>query len=183
MFTGGDEMYRTQNGNPNPYNIDDRRTHLDCSNLKTYEGQFRFARRAITFRNAHPALRPAEYLRGQDGNGNGLKDLTWYRDDGRDADPGYLGDKSRHFLAYRLDATESKVQDPARSIYIAYNAGSQPLTVTLPAPAAGFAWYRAGDTAAWMEPQGNFKDIGQEDRLGGRTYEMTGRSVLVLIER
>jgi glycogen operon protein len=183
MFTGGDEMYRTQNGNSNPYNIDGKLTHLEWSNLKTYHGHFTFAHRIIAFRNAHPALRPAEYFLGKDGNGNGLKDLTWYRDDGQEADPAYMSDKSRHFIAYRIDATESRVKDPAHSIYIAYNGWWQPLTVTLPAPSTGHAWYRAGDTAAWMEPQSNFKEIGQEDRLKDRTYEMKGRSVLALIER
>jgi hypothetical protein len=34
-----------------------------------------------------------------------------------------------------------------------------------------------------MERQANFHEAGREDRLDGRTYEVKGRSVLVLIER
>jgi len=183
MFTGGDEMYRTQKGNPNPFNKDNNDYYLDWNNLTTFKGHHTFARRVIAFRRAHPGLRPAEYFKGQDRNGNGLKDITWYRDDGQEAGSAYMADQTRHFIAYRIDATESKEKDPSHSVYVAYNGWSQPITVTLPAPSPGLAWHRAGDTAAWMESESNFKEFGQEDRLKERTYKMTGRSVLVLIER
>lgn len=183
MFTGGSEMYRTQSGSANQYNVDDKTSHLNWNDLKTNAGHFTFARRIVAFRNDHPGLRPPDWFKGQDNNGNGLKDVTWYRDDGQEADAGYLDAKDRHFLAYRIDATESKMKDPAQSIYVAYNSWSQPITVTLPPAMAGKAWYRAGDTAAWMETDSNFRDAGQEDRLDGRTYDMKGRSILVLVER
>jgi glycogen operon protein len=182
MFTAGSEMYRTQKGSGNQYNVDDKTSHLNWDDLKTNAGHFTFARRILAFRNYHPALRPAEWFKGQDNNGNGLKDVTWYRDDGQEADAGYLDAKDRHFLAYRIDGTESKVKDPAHSIYVAYNSWSQPVTITLPPATEGKAWFRAGDTAAWMEPDSNFRDAGKEDRLDGRTYEMKGRSILVLLE-
>jgi hypothetical protein len=47
----------------------------------------------------------------------------------------------------------------------------------------GDSWYRAGDTTAWMEPQANFKEVGQEDRLDGSNYDMKGRLPLILIEK
>jgi glycogen operon protein len=183
MFTAGDEMYRTQSGSGNMYNIDDKRSHLNWTDLKTNAGHFTFARRVLAFRAAHPALRPADWFKGQDNNGNGLKDVTWYRDDGQEADAGYLDANDRHFLAYRIDGTEAKEKDPAQSIYVAYNSWWQPITVTLPDPLPGKAWYRAGDTAAWMETDNNFRDAGKEDRLDARTYGMKGRSLLILIER
>jgi isoamylase-like protein len=64
-----------------------------------------------------------------------------------------------------------------------YNGWWQPITITLPNPLPGRAWFRVGDTADWMEVQGNFKDPGQEDPLVSKDYKMEGRSVLVLIER
>ena len=57
------------------------------------------------------------------------------------------------------------------------------MTVTLPAPGQGWAWHRVADTAAWMEQDGNFRDPGSEDRLGAASYEMKGRSMLILIEK
>jgi glycogen operon protein len=180
MFTGGDEMYRTQFGNDNPYNIDSPKNYLNWSDIAAHQHHFDFARRVIAFRKAHPALRPADYFDGNDHNGNGLKDITWYRDDAVEPDNAYWGATDRHFLGYRIDGTE--FHDPARSIYVGYNGWRLPVTITLPSPASGRAWYRAGDTAAWMEDQANFKDPGQEDRLNDRTYEMKERSILVLIE-
>ena len=64
-------------------------------------------------------------------------------------------------------------------IYVAYNGWYQSITITLPAVMNSDSWYRAGDTAAWMESQANFEEEGQEDRLGGRNYEMKGRSLLI----
>lgn len=92
-----------------------------------------------------------------------------------------MGRPNNHFLAFRIDGAPSG--DPAASIYVAYNGWSGPVTATLPAPRPGKAWFRVGDTAAWMESRGNFTDPGQEDQLDGPTYELAGRSLLLLIER
>ena len=92
-----------------------------------------------------------------------------------------MNDPDRHFLAFRIDG--GPAGDDAASIYVAYNGWSAEVTATLPAPRAGISWYRVGDTAAWMESSGNFVDPGQEEPLDGATYGMTGRSLLLLIER
>jgi glycogen operon protein len=181
MFTGGDEMYRTVGGNDNPYDIDDTPNYLDWSNTATYKNYYDFARRILAFRRAHPALRPSEYFDGNDHNGNGLKDITWYRDDALEPDNAYWAAKDRHFLAFRIDGTECG--DPAASIYVGYNGWREPIPISLPTPLTGHSWYRASDTAAWMENQGNAQDAGQEDRLDSRSYQMDRRSVLLLIER
>jgi glycogen operon protein len=86
-----------------------------------------------------------------------------------------------HFLGYRLDGTEAG--DGATSIYVAYNGWSDKVTATLPPPTAGKSWYRVADTGAWWESAGNAVEPGQEERMGGATYELAARSVLVLIER
>jgi isoamylase len=181
MITGGDEMYRTQYGNNNAYNLDSDKNWLDFGNQSTFADFADFSRRLMTFRGNHPALRPANFFHGADGNGNGIKDMTWYRDDGREADGGYMDNGSNHFLAWRVDGEEGG--DSVRSIYVAYNGWSGTVTAHLPAPAPGKAWYRAGDTAAWDEKRGNFTDDGGEELLTGSTYDVNGRSVLVLIER
>jgi glycogen operon protein len=181
MLTGGDEMYRTQYGNNNAYNLDSPKNWLDHGNLSTFGNFADFARRIMTFRGDHPALRPAQFFRGADNNGNGLKDITWYRDNGGEADGAYMDNPSMHFIAYRLDGTEAG--DRATSIYVAYNSWSGPVTATLPRPTAGKSWYRVADTAAWWEGAGNAADPGQEALMGGATYTLAARSVLVLIER
>jgi len=181
MFTGGDEMYRTQNGNFNAYNVDDKSNYLDWSQFNDQKQLFDFTRRLIAFRRAHPALRPADYFTGRDNNGNRLKDLTWYRDNGQEPDQAYFDAQDRHFLAYRIDGTE--FQDPAPSIYVGYNGWQDPVPVILPPPAAGRKWMRVADTSAFLEPEGNIKDPGEEDPLDSPNYRMNGRSVLLLIEK
>jgi glycogen operon protein len=181
MFCGGDEFLRSTGGNDNPFNVDNESNYLDWSLVKTNQNHFDFARRMIAFRRAHPALRPAEYFDGKDHNGNGVKDITWFRDDGNEPDAGYFNAKDRHFLGYRIDGTE--FGDPARAIYVGYNGWQDPVSITLPTPSPGNAWFRASDTAEWMENGGNFREAGKEDKLADRDYKMDRRSVLLLIEK
>lgn len=72
-----------------------------------------FARRLIRFRRDHPALRSGRYLNDE---------VSWHRADGSPADAAYLDDPDQQFLAWRLDGTA--LDDPARSIYVAYNGGN-----------------------------------------------------------
>lgn len=182
MFTGGDEFYRTQFGNDNAYNRDVDWNYLDWAGVKAYQRHFDFARRAIAFRNAHPCLRPENFPDGTDHNRNGLPDIAWLRETGAAPDDAYWKDLDRHFLAFRVDASEYGEAD-VRSIYVGYNAWKDPVTVTLPSPGDGKKWHRVADTAGWMEPNGNFRDPGSEDRLDAATYEMKERSLLILVEK
>ena len=180
MLTGGDEMYRTQFGNNNVYNLDSDKNWLDWSDATTNANFLAFSRRLIRFRGAHPALRRSAFYTGAVGP-SGLKDIAWLTDAGVEASGAYMDSPDNHFLAFRIDGAPAA--DPAASIYVAYNGWSGPVTATLPAPRPGKAWFRVGDTAGWMESRGNFTDPGQEDRLDGATYELAGRSILLLIER
>jgi isoamylase len=183
MFTGGDEMYRTQLGDDNPYNKDAAFNYLNWKDAVTHKKHLTFAKRVIAFRKAHPVFRPVDYLQGNDRDGNGLKDVTWYRDDAQEPDNNYWNAGDRHFLAYRLDCAEGPAADTARSIYVAYNGWRDTITIKLPGTASGRSWHRAGDTAEWMESESNFNASGDEERLASNKYEMKGRSVLVLIEK
>lgn len=183
MFTGGDEMYRTQRGDDNPYNKDLDWNHLNWKDLETNKNHFKFASRVIAFRKAHPILRPAEYFDGNDHNGNGLRDITWYRDDAREPDNDYWNATDRHFLGYRLDCTEGASADTTHSIFVGYNGWRDPVKIKIPKAAGTRKWFRAGDTGQWMEDDGNFREAGSEDELANEEYEMKGRSLIVLIEK
>jgi isoamylase len=180
MITGGDEMYRTQFGNNNVYNLDSDKNWLAWGDAQANATFLAFSRRLMNFRNAHPALRPANFFNGSVGP-SGLKDIAWLTDGGAEANGAYMNNPNNHFLAFRLDG--ARAGDSAASVYVAYNGWSGQVTATLPAPRPGKAWYRVSDTAAWMESQGNFTEPGQEQQLGGGTYGLAGRSVLLLIER
>ena len=180
MFTGGDEMYRTQYGNNNAYNLDSDKNWLDWSAATTNAQFLSFSRRLFNFRNAHPALRRAEFYTGAVGP-SGRRDIQWLTDQAVDASGAYMDSPGNHFLAFRIDGQPAG--DSAASIYVAYNGWSGVVTATLPATSAGKRWYRVADTAPWMESRGNFTDPGAEDLLGVTTYDLAGHSLLVLIER
>jgi isoamylase len=184
MMTGGDEMYRTQFGNNNMYNVDSPSNWLNYDNAAQQPHFVNYSRKLLAFRGAHPGLRPAEFFKGTDNNGNGLKDLTWLNSDGKDIvaeQPGYFGDASQHFLGYRIDGSE--FGDSAQSICVLYNGWKEPVTATLPPNLAGKKWYGVADTAGWMENIDNFNAAGTEELLTGATYSLAGRSVLLLMEK
>lgn len=181
MMTGGDEMYRTQYCNNNMYNVDSAANWLNYDNIKEYPHFFNYSQKLLAFRNAHPALRPADFFQGTDNNGNGLKDLTWLRSDGNEPDSNYFSDPNQHFLAYRLDGSE--LGDDVQSIYVAYNSWSGNIQATLPPNLPGKQWYRVADTASFLESQDNFNAPGAEELLTGSTYDVNGRSLLLLIEK
>jgi glycogen operon protein len=184
MMTGGDEMYRTQFGNNNMFNVDSPADWLNYDNATQQPHFLNYSRKLLAFRGAHPALRPAEFFQGTDRNGNGLKDLTWLNSGGTDivaAVPGYFGDASQHFLGYRIDGSE--LGDSAQSICVLYNGWKDPVTAKLPPNLAGKKWFRVADTAGWMENRDNFNEAGSEELLNGTTYSLAGRSLLLLIEK
>ncbi len=180
MFNGGDEMYRTQFGNNNAYNLDSDKNWLNWSDATTNANFLAFSSRLFKFRNAHPALRPANFFTGAVGS-SGLKDIQWLTDRAVEASGAYMDNPSNHFLAYRIDGAPAG--DSAASIYVAYNGWSGVVNAILPTPRPGKSWYRVSDTAPWMESRGNFTDPGAEDLLTVTSYDLAGRSMLLLIEK
>ncbi|WP_208543204.1 glycogen debranching protein [Marilutibacter alkalisoli] len=183
MFTGGDEVLRTQFGNNNPYNLDSPANWLYWTRDGHEANHEEFTRRLVAFRKAHPALRPANFYSSADNNGNVMEQLRWFRPDGQQAESGYLNDANNHAIAWRIDGSE--FGDPASAIYIAYNGWSGNVNFTLPWPGNGKSWYRVTDTATWNEGPNAVRLPGSEDYIGGEwtVYGLQGRSVLLLIAR
>lgn len=180
MMSGGSEFYRTQFGNNNPYNLDTSANWFDWQAASQQTALTTYTRTLLQFRRAHPCLRPADFFTGTDHNGNGLKDLTWYFDSGAEVDQTYFANPNNHFLAYRLDGSE--FGDPAASVYVAYNGWSDAITANLPAPLPGNSWFLVADTSSAAESWGNIYAAGQELPLGGSSYTVQSRSVVLLIE-
>jgi isoamylase len=169
MITGGDEYLRSLRCNNNPYNLDSPANWLTVT-----PGDFTtFTTRLAAFRAAHPALRPASFY--------AASQLQWYTPAGTAPDTAYWNDPDNHALAWRLDGTA--LGDPAAALYVAYNGWSGDVTFTLPAPPAGRHWYRVTDTSAWAEGPDQVRAPGAEDALGGSTYVLGGRAVLLLIAK
>lgn len=183
MITGGDEALRTQFGNNNTYNLDSAANWLYWTRSAIEADHETYTRRMIAFRKAHPALRPAGFYSGSDGNGNVMEQLRWFKPDGAQADTAYFNGADNHALAWRIDGSE--FGDSASAIYVAYNAWSGPVNFVLPWPGNGKQWYRVTDTATWNEGPNAVAVPGAETLIGGEntTYGLQSRSVLLLIAK
>jgi glycogen operon protein len=107
--------------------------------------------------------------------------VTWYLASAAEADDEYFTNPGNHFLAYRIDGTE--FDDPAASIYVAYNGWIHPVVATLPLNLPDKRWHLVADASAAAEAWGNRYAAGQEVKLDGQHYELAGRSLVLLIEK
>ncbi|HEX2831453.1 MAG TPA: isoamylase [Thermoanaerobaculia bacterium] len=183
MMTGGDEALRSIQCNNNPYNLDSSANWLSWS-LSSDQSTFKtFTQRMLAFRNAHPALRPANFYSSVDNNANVMEQLRWFKPDGNVPDATYWNDANNHAIAWRIDGTE--FSDSASAIYVAYNGWSGSVTFTLPWPGSGKSWYRVTDTCNWAEGANQVVSPGSETFIGGEwtTYGVCGRGLIVLIAK
>jgi glycogen operon protein len=181
MVSGGSEIFRTQFGNNNTFNLDTSSNWLDWSQAQPQAALVNYTQQLMHFRSAHPSLRPANFFTGTDHNNNGLKDLTWLKNDANEVDQTYFANPDNHFLAYRIDGSE--FGDSVTSLYIAYNGWVAPVLTTLPANLPGKNWFQVADSSAAAESWGNIHPLGQETLLPGVQYSVAGRSLLLLIEK
>ncbi|NLU71934.1 glycogen-debranching protein [Streptomyces sp. HNM0575] len=183
MMTGGDEVLRGTRCNNNPYNLDNEANWLDHEPGADQRTFRTYTHRLLEFRKAHPALRPADFYKSGDGNGNGMGQLDWFTPAGEAPDETYWNGTSNHALGWRLDGTE--LGDPADALYVAYNGSSDPVDFTLPSPGEGKEWHLVTDTAAGSEGPDQVAEPGTEPRAGGKgdSYELGARSTAVLIAK
>jgi glycogen operon protein len=160
MLEGGDEVAHGIRCNNNPYNLDSPATWIDYT--PETDPLWTFAQRLLAFRAAHAALRPSGWFAP-----------TWLDDTGHVANGAYLGDATKPILAW---------QTPNEPIYVAYNRGANKVTVTLPAAPTGLAWYRAANTASFLEASGNFTLPGEEATVQA-AYDLDSRALAIFIAR
>jgi isoamylase len=178
-ITGGDEFLRTVRGNNNPWNLDSTGNYLDWNSLSANVTHLNFVKGLLQFRNEHPALRPSQFFKGRDVNGNGLKDIAWYSSAGAELSAADF-DRTNGFIAFRLDTSADATG--VRSIFAALNADGKGVDVKLPAPALGYRWHRVADTAAWFESKNNIHSKGFEEPVD-RDYGMHGQCALLMVEK
>lgn len=182
MIVGGDELYRTQRCNNNPYNLDSSATWIDWSALQSERAFFDFSSRLLNFRKDHPALRPSAYRPlDTDADGDDLPLVAFLDDHGKPASAAYLDDPAHQFLAFRLDGDE--VGDPARSLLVAYNGWSEAIVFDLPPVAPGLAWHIVCDTSEAFAAFGSCVDSPSAFPVGDGQYVLPGRSVLIAVEQ
>ncbi|HOQ45261.1 MAG TPA: isoamylase [Bryobacteraceae bacterium] len=157
MFVAGDEFMNTQGGNNNPYNQDNETTWLNWDLLERNADIFRFFKKMIAFRKAHPSIGRSTFWRS---------DIEWYGTSG----PPDLSYNS-HSLAYLLRGGSVGDQD----IYVMINAWWEPLTFDFQGGNPG-GWQRVVDTNL-PSPE----DINDPVPVTNARYTLGPRSVAVFV--
>lgn len=160
MFRAGDEFMHTQAGNNNPYNQDNEVGWIDWGRLRASPDMFRFFKRMIAFRKAHPSLARSRFWR---------EDIRWYGV-GHDADLAY----DSRSLAFALHGRSQHDID----IYVMINAYWEELTFRIQEGATN-TWRRVVDTS--LESPLDFLEPGNESPLQSMDYRVQGRAVVVLV--
>jgi isoamylase len=157
MLCMGDEVWRTQQGNNNPYCHDSPLTWVNWRLDDEQRVMLEFVRTLAAFRKAHPALRRSVFLRGAPLPGARAKDIMWLRPDGAEMGPEDWAAPEQAALAFRLDsggsdggrATEGASPEGTRqdeALFVMMNGEHRPLRFTLPGRDFGSAWTIAIDT-------------------------------------
>jgi glycogen operon protein len=181
LLCGGDEIGRTQGGNNNAYCQDNEISWFDWSLDRTRRELLVFTRRVIAQRRAHPVLRRRQFFYGRRIRGSEVKDLTWFRPDGREMSEEDWSNPHARCLGLRIsgdaldevDARGEPIVDETFAILI--NADPEPLDFMLPAHRRGVRWEPVLDTRVpdGLPPGKPFK--------GGQPYSLEGRCMAVLV--
>ena len=181
MLLAGDEIGRTQGGNNNAYCQDNEISWLDWKLDRPRRELLEFARLVIELRQSHPVLRRRHFFQGRKIRGSEVKDLAWFRPDGKEmSDEDWNNAEGRCFgLRLAGDAIE-EVDDRGDRIVddtllILLNAHHEPVPFTLPAHRRKVRWQVELDT---FHPRLDRK----KPRLmkGGEVFELKERSLAVM---
>ncbi len=184
MISGGDEIGRTQQGNNNAYSQDNAISWFNWKLDRSALDMLEFTRRAIALRHQHPVLRRRRFFQGRRIRGSEVKDISWFRPDGKEMNDEDWNQGYARTLAVRLagDAIEER-DEKGRLIVddtflILLNAHHGPIAFTLPAHKRGVRWQSVLDTAV---PRRGKKKV----RLlrGGKEYEVEASSLALLVLR
>ncbi len=180
MLLGGDEIGRTQGGNNNAYCQDNEISWLDWKLDKRRRDLLDFTRFLIQLRRQHPVLRRRQFFYGRRIQGSEVKDLAWFRQDGKEMTEENWQDPLARCIGLRLagdaieevDARGERITDD--TFLIILNSHHEPLSFILPAHRPGVKWEVLLDTRT---PDGRRL---HRPMKGGEAYNLEGRCVAVL---
>jgi len=184
MLCGGDEISRTQHGNNNAYCQDNEVSWYNWNLDKSARDLLAFTAELLTLRREHPVLRRRRFYQGRQIRGSEVKDIAWFRPDGKEmTDEDWTSGYARS-LAFRLagDAIGEKDEkgNPIidDTLLILLNAHHESLSFVLPAHKRGVRWQPILDTA-------ETSDRKTKARLlrAGKEYALEARAMAVLLLR
>jgi isoamylase len=181
MLCGGDEIGRTQKGNNNAYCQDNEISWYNWTLGREQRHLLEFTQHLIAFRKKHPVLRRRRFFQGRHIRGSEVKDVSWFRPDGKemsdeDWNAGYVRSLAFRLAGDAMAETDEKgrpiVDD---TLLILLNAHHGPLAFTLPAHKRGVRWQPMLDTSVAGDGEKSVALL-----KGGERYELEARSIAVL---
>jgi glycogen operon protein len=183
MILHGDELGRTQRGNNNVYCQDNDVAWMSWDLDQRQKDLLAFAQRVVALRKEHAVFRRRRFFAGT--NGDKVGDIAWFNPDGssmKDAD--WSHDQAKSLMVFLNGAAipePDKRGEPVvgDSFLIAFNAGSETTTFTIPGEVYGDGWLVALDT---HDDEAGSVSIFDDATtlLPGIEFEVTDRSVVVL---
>jgi len=180
MLSHGDELGRTQEGNNNAYCQDGPLSWVDWQLDGRRKELLAFTREVIRLRRRHPSFRRSKFFHGRRIRGAAVKDLAWFRPDGKEmTEDDWTNPHTRCFglrLAGDAIGEVDRMGRPVRddTLLMLINAFWEPVTFVLPAHRPGQRWDVVLDTRA---PAGRVRHAPLK---GGAGYEMESRSLVLL---
>jgi glycogen operon protein len=186
MITMGDELWRTQGGNNNPYCQDTPVTWVDWAALNDPRGApahlKEFFRHVLAVRSEAPALHQGEFFSGRAPvGGDGQADLVWFAPSGERMTDADWFDNSRRTIAMWIDGRDVRGHGPAGepltddSWLLVLHADPADAEITLPGHPYGEAYTPVVDTAS---PTG--RPVDASPLSAGVAMTIPGRTVWLL---
>jgi glycogen operon protein len=152
MLLHGDEVGRTQFGNNNTYCQDNELSWFKWDLDQTQRDLLQFTRLLIKLFHKHPVFRRRHFFQGREIRGSEVKDLAWFRPDGREMNEDDWRNTQNRCLGLRLsgDAIE-ELDERGNHIHDdtflwILNANHEPVSFMLPACRKTILWYLVFDT-------------------------------------
>jgi glycogen operon protein len=178
MLLGGDELGRTQQGNNNAYCQDNELSWINWTAPRAARAQAEFTRRLIRLRLAHPVFHRRRFFQGRRIEGSEVKDLSWFRPDGKEMAQEEWTNGLTRCLGLRLAGDAIEEVDEAGEIIrddtflLLLNAHHEPVDFVLPAHRPRMRWELVLDTREWTAKPEAFR--------AGDLYRMEARSLVAL---
>ncbi len=179
MLLAGNEIGRTQGGNNNAYCQDNEISWMDWKMDRGRRELLDFTKLLIQLFHQHPVLRRRKFFQGRTIRGSEVKDLAWFRPNGKEMTDEDWNNSFARCLGLRLagdaieevDAHGNRIVDD--TLLILLNAHHEPVPFVLPAHRRKLRWRVVLDTS---------KPIARPQQLirGGEPYELESRSLVVL---
>ncbi len=180
MICGGDEVGRTQGGNNNAYCQDNEISWFSWEWHDRARELLEFTRTLIRIRRDQPVLRRRKFFEGRRLRGLKLKDVTWFRPDGREMTSEDWKLPDGRCLGMRI-AEDGSDRPDDRGLRIAgdvllllMNAGHELVPFTLPGDVPRAQW------ELWVDTSQPEIDVGQSSQPGASVFNLEARSLVLL---